>query len=115
MKTKQTKKKKKKNWQLKRWGPQENKRQWSMIARKHSPAVRTSVGSAMLRMSHHSTWPSVEQEKHSVPVLDCRKRVLNTGSRWLFSIVDNSTGRMPRRKSHTAATRQRDCSTERGQ
>lgn len=42
-----------------------------------------------------STCPSVEAEKHSVPVLDCSQIAPYAGSRWLASTVDTSTGSPP--------------------
>lgn len=42
-----------------------------------------------------STCPSVDAEKHSVPVLDCNQIAPYTGSRWLASTVDTSTGSPP--------------------
>ena len=41
------------------------------------------------------TCPSVEAEKHSVPVLDCSQTAPYTGSLWLTSTVDTSTGSPP--------------------
>lgn len=41
------------------------------------------------------TCPSVEAEKHSVPVLDCSQMAPYTGSLWLTSTVDTSTGSPP--------------------
>lgn len=41
------------------------------------------------------TCPSVEAEKHSVPVLDCSQIAPYTGSLWLASTVDTSTGSPP--------------------
>lgn len=48
------------------------------------------------------TCPSVDAEKHSVPVFDCSQMVPYTGSRWLNSIVDNSATRLPFRVSQQA-------------
>lgn len=42
-----------------------------------------------------STCPSVDAEKHSVPVLDCNQIAPYTGSLWLASTVDTSTGSPP--------------------
>lgn len=55
----------------------------------------------------HGAWPvgtcpSVDAEKHSVPVFDCSQMVPYTGSRWLNSIVDNSATRLPFRVSQQA-------------
>lgn len=41
------------------------------------------------------TCPSVEAEKQSVPVLDCSQMAPYTGSLWLTSMVDTSTGSSP--------------------
>ncbi len=48
------------------------------------------------------TWPSVEAEKHSVPVLDWIQMVLYAGSRWLCSMGVSSTGCEPFRVSQYA-------------
>ena len=45
--------------------------------------TRLSVGSPSLRVSHQSTCPSVDAEKHSVPVLELNQITLYGGSRWL--------------------------------
>ena len=46
--------------------------------------------------------PSVDAEKHSVPVFDCSQMVPYTGSRWLNSMVDSSATRLPLRVSQQA-------------
>lgn len=48
------------------------------------------------------TCPSVDAEKHSVPVFDCSQMVPYTGSRWLNSMVDSSATRLPLRVSQQA-------------
>lgn len=48
------------------------------------------------------TCPSVDAEKHSVPVFDCSQMVPYTGSRWLDSMVDSSATRLPFRVSQQA-------------
>ena len=48
------------------------------------------------------TCPSVDAEKHSVPVFDCSQMVPYTGSRWLNSMVDSSATRLPFRVSQQA-------------
>lgn len=55
----------------------------------------------------YSTWtegtcPSVDAEKHSVPVFDCSQMEPYTGSRWLNSMVDSSATRLPFRVSQQA-------------
>ena len=52
------------------------------------------------------TWPSDEHEKASVPCLDARNLTEKTGSRWLFSIGDTSTGLVPLRGSKMATCTQ---------
>lgn len=58
-------------------------------------------------VTQYSTWPagtcpSVDAEKHSVPVFDCSQMVPYTGSRWLNSMVDSSATRLPFRVSQQA-------------
>lgn len=58
-------------------------------------------------LSPYSAWlvgtcPSVDAEKHSVPVFDCSQMVPYTGSRWLNSMVDSSATRLPFRVSQQA-------------
>lgn len=53
------------------------------------------------------TCPSVEAEKHSVPVLACSQIVLYAGSLWLCSIGVMSTGCEPLLVSQYADNKQR--------
>ena len=64
---------------------------WAVSACQRSPCVSAWHPSLPLPF----TCPSVEAEKHSVPALDCSQTAPYTGSLWLTSTVDTSTGSPP--------------------
>mmetsp|Transcript_26763 Transcript_26763/g.62510 ORF Transcript_26763/g.62510 Transcript_26763/m.62510 type:complete len:269 (-) Transcript_26763:463-1269(-) len=64
-----------------------------------SSSCSLSEGSPSLRMSHQSTWPSVDVEAHSYAFLPCSHVMSYTGSRCEFSMIDVSAGLAPLRVS----------------
>lgn len=69
----------------------------TVTAPRPSPLQRLACRNPPLRAC-----PSVEAEKHSVPVFDCSQMVPYTGSRWLNSMVDSSATMLPLRVSQQA-------------
>eukprot|EP00982_Pelagococcus_subviridis_P012922 31200-Pelagococcus_subviridis.AAC.4 len=70
-----------------------------MVSPFFSFSCSSSTGSPSRRVSHQYTYPSVETENVSVPVLLCSHAMSYTGSRCDFSIGLVSTGVCPLRTS----------------